>query len=168
MTIGDVLGVTFALAGVCLTAWALILCMNLLFPGRVRRTHDIVLRQPWKCIGIGLLLTATLGFVFFALSVNPMPLVKLSGTIGLMSLLGLAAQGAAGVAFIVAARIRTMDASLSEFKAFGSGASIIVLACLVPGLGWFLFAPLTLFASLGAGTLSLFQKEEVREPDFQV
>lgn len=157
ITIGDALAVVGGLFGICASIWALVVGCALLFGGASERAERR-LERPWRCLGVGFLVAATLGVVSFALVAAPAGPPKLVGTAMYVTLLFVAAVGGAGVAGAAARRIREMDPEISPFSALVRGAGVLVLSGILPFLGWFGIAPIALLISLGAGTLAVLKR----------
>jgi hypothetical protein len=154
VTIGDSFSIVATLAGIGLTAWAFILMCALLFPARVAAARGTISLFSRKAFGFGILalFIGVLGFV--ALNV-PNPLVKLIGTLILSSYFAFAAIGASGISRLAADRLQMLSPDLTLYQAFAKASSYIVLAALLPILGWFLFAPLFLVFAGGAGLVAV-------------
>ncbi len=163
VVMGDVFAVVATLAGVCLSAWALLLVAGLMFPAKTRAARRVVEASPWSCVLIGLGLAA---FVVFAvaLAANPNPGVKLAGTTMYLAVLCLGVVGGSGLSQLVGERIQPMDPTLAPYRALARGAGLIVVGGLLPLVGWFVFAPVTLIVSMGAGLRALFTRSEAGAP----
>lgn len=163
VTIGDVFSVVAAILAICASAWAFMLTTTLLFPQRTGNAHSAIEARPWRAFVVGLSLLLTFGFVSLAMIGNPIPGVKLLGTFLMLGLLSVAALGGGGLAQLIGERMRPMDPSLSAYGAVGRGAAIIVVAGLLPLIGWWVFTPIVLAISLGAGVSALLTRERVAE-----
>ncbi|MBV9867349.1 MAG: hypothetical protein JO316_18485 [Abitibacteriaceae bacterium] len=159
MTIGDVLAVVAGIIGIGLSGWALLISMALIFNRRVAQAQEHLEKAPWASLGVGLVLTFTLGLLSIALLNHPHGLLKLVGVGLLTGLLWLSSLGAGGLALLINQRIRGLEPGLSEFKALCRGGALIVMACWLPLLGWFLLTPLVIIMSLGAGVKALWNKQ---------
>lgn len=158
MLIGDVLAITAGLAAICASAWALMVGVAVMFSHRTRHACRVVERNGWSTLAIGLPIALVGGFLSVALVGAPNPLAKLIGTAIYLALLSIAVVGAGGLATFVGRKIEPLDPSVSPFKALSRGAAILVLGCLLPLFGWFLFAPALLVMSIGAGVRALVAK----------
>lgn len=161
MTIGDVLTVVAFLAGLGVTAWALMVSCGLLFPGRVERARDAARSRPFGNIGIGLL-TLLPGLIGALMLRAPMPGVKLVGWTLILAVLGIGAIGAAGLGHLAGKSLARMSPGIDEYPAFVRGCAFLVTASLMPLLGWFAFGPLALLSGLGAGVRSLLVPERTQ------
>lgn len=158
VTIGDVFSVIAALFAVCLSSWALMLVLTLLFPQRAQVVQTTITERPWRAFFVGLSLLLVVGTLALALSANPVPAVKLVGIVMLLALLSVAALGAGGLSLLIGQRMQPMDPSLSAYKAVGRGAAIVVAATLLPLVGWWVFTPIVLAMSLGAGVSAMLSR----------
>jgi hypothetical protein len=157
VVMGDVFAVVATLFGVCLSAWAILLVAGLLFPGKAASAKRCVEGSPWLCFGLGLALAAFLVFSV-AVAANPNPGVKLFGTVLYLATLSLGIVGGSGLSQLVGERIVPMDSGVSPFRAMGRGAGLLVVGGLLPLVGWFVFAPVTLIVAMGAGLRALFTR----------
>jgi hypothetical protein len=158
VTIGDVFSVVSAIIAICVSAWAMMLAVTLLFTARAESARQELEGRPWKSFLIGLLTLSTLGVFSLGMIGAPMPAIKLAGLILSLGLLSIAAVGAGGLALMVGRRMQPLDPSLSAYRAVGRGAAILVAATLVPFVGWWVFGPIVLAASLGAGFSAVFNR----------
>ncbi len=149
--LGDVLVIVSLIVGICLTGWALIVACGLLFPHRAAGASDVLLNRPVKSIVLGLVVTVLLGGLSIITMSGPNPLAKVLGVAILLGLLAIAVVGASGMTRVVAGRIEQMAPGLEPFGAYCRAAGFIVVGSMLPFLGWFLFAPLAILASVGAG-----------------
>lgn len=161
LIIGDVLAFFAGVTLLAISSWAIAMCMVLMFPRRADRARDHLAARPWQSLIFGLLLALVPGVLSLNLMANPMPGLKLAGLMSLMTLLGLAAVGFGGMASLVSSRVRAMAPELSPLAATGRASAIIVIASLFPFLGWFIFAPLALVFSLGAGFRAVLDRDSV-------
>ncbi len=162
LIIGDVLAFLAGITLLAASSWALTMCTSLMFPGRTERARDLLFAKPWQTLLVGILLLALPGTVSVSLLAQPLPGLKLLGWIGLMLLLAMAAVGSGGLATLVSARIRALAPELTLLAATGRASAIIVTAALFPVLGWFVFTPLTLLFSLGAGFRAIVERDRIR------
>jgi len=158
VTIGDVFSVVAALLTVCFSAWAVMLATTLLFTNRTQNAQRAIVARPWRAFFGGLALMLIVGTTALALAANPIPGIKLIGVMFLLALLSVAAIGAGGLSSLVGERMQPMDPSLSAYKAVGRGAAIVVGATLLPFVGWWVFTPIVLAISLGAGVSALMAR----------
>lgn len=163
VSIGDSFSVVAVLGGICLSAWALILAVALVFPRKADEARSRLTHRPWASFFIGLLGWATLGVLGLALISSPLPPAKLIGWGMVMALLCIAAVGSAGLAIVAAERMKTLSPGVTDYAALSKSAAFLVIAGLVPILGWFLIVPFLIFASTGAGFVALLARERLAE-----
>lgn len=157
-TIGDSFAVVAILFGIGLTTWALVLASALIFPAKVAVAQEKYAYRPWAGFGVGVLMALTVGLVSLAMASLPIPLLKLLGTGGLLTLLAISAVGSAGLCQMMAQRIRVMEPSLSPYAALTRASMVVVIGGLFPILGWFLLGPILLLTSLGIGTQAILAR----------
>lgn len=151
MTIGDVLAVVAGLFAICLSAWSLIMMCGLLMPKKAEAAREALYLSAHKCIGIGFAIGIVPGFIGFGLAVNaPLP-GKIFGWLLLLGILSLAAIGASGVSFVAGDRLQDLAPDMSPYSVFAKGSAFLVIASILPIVGWFLFGPLAFLASVGSG-----------------
>ncbi len=159
VTLGDVFLIFAGLLGVSLAAWASMVLSCMLFPARCATGAQELEYHPIRAFFIGLALlipVGGLGLFFIAL---PAPPAKFFGLMIWLVLLAFAAFGSGGLARLVGQRVQTTGGASTFYGGYVRGASLVVLACHIPLVGWFLFAPLLLVCSLGMATRSLFKSQ---------
>lgn len=157
-TLGDNFAIVAIIAGICLSAWALIMSVALVFPAKADHARFRLVRKPWATSFIGFGLWLAVGTLSIAMLANPLPLAKLVGWMGILGLLSIAAIGMSGLATLASERLRTMAPDQTVYTSLSKSAAFIVIAGVVPILGWFLIVPLLIFASTGAGVVALVAK----------
>lgn len=162
-TIGDSFSIVAILIGFGFTTWAMILAANLLFNNRASVARDKYQARPWQGFGLGVLIALTLGTMSVIISAIPLPIMKLVGMTGILTLLAVSSLGSAGLCQLIAQRIRTLEPSLSPYAALTRAAMLVVVASLFPILGWFLVGPVLLLTSLGIGAQSLLARAYATE-----
>lgn len=163
VTIGDSFSIVATLAGIAVTLWCFLIACMLLFPARVAAARNAVANQVSFCIGGGF---AALVYGFFSLIVLqvPNPGVKLFGALMLSSYFGLVAIGSSGIAKLGSERLRTLKGDHSNlFDAYAKSALYLVIAGMLPVLGWFLFAPVFMLMAGGAGMMAVLKPAKVDE-----
>lgn len=155
VTIGDSFAVVALLGGICLSAWALIMAVALVFPSKAAQGRDRLVGKPWASFFIGMLMWASIGVVSMGLLASPLPLAKLVGWVGILALASIAAVGSAGLATLASERLSAMAPDATPYASLSKSTATIVIASLVPVLGWFLIVPFLVFASTGAGVAAL-------------
>jgi hypothetical protein len=155
VTIGDAFSIVAILAGLALTAWGFMIACALLFPARVEVARNAISLGYKKCLGWGVLslLIAVFGVIVFNI---PNPGFKLLGFMIFAGYLGCVAIGMSGISKLASERFRVLAGSeTSLFAAYSKSAAYIVIASLLPVLGWFLFAPALILAAGGAGLMAI-------------
>lgn len=131
-----------------LTAWWL------LFPAAVERARLRLERTPGKSFWLGL--AALIAFLIPILILLNLPsgFFQFLGFVAIGVMLVLSSIGAAGLAARFADKLNRLGA-FSAIGSFVRGAVIIELASVLPVVGWFIFLPVSLVASLGASVFAL-------------
>ena len=82
----------------------------------------------------------------------------------LASYFGLVAVGISGIAKLAAERMQSLkDGQSNLFDSFAKASMYIVLAAMLPVLGWFLFAPLLILFGGGAGLIAILKPVPSKE-----
>lgn len=163
VTIGDSFSIVATLAGVALTLWSFMLCCALLFPSKVEESRGYVSLSLGKTIGSGVV-AFLLGLVGMVVLQAANPFAKLAGMLIVGAYLGCVMVGAAGIAKLAADRLRTLtEQRESPFHAFSKASLYLVMAGMLPILGWFILAPLVMVIGGGAGFRSAISKQAVAE-----
>ena len=153
----DVYTVLFILLGILLTLPALLVAINLLLPAVTQRAQTRLTETPGKSFFLGIpVASAFLLFVAISSQVN-FGLVKAVGGLVAVIGMGLGTIGAAGMARLLAERLRPIARPNSELTHLIRGAVVYELACLFPLVGWFLFIPLASITVLGAAVFALLK-----------
>lgn len=155
VAIGDVFSIVSIFLGLALSAWSLIIAMALLFPARIKRSTESLMETPKKTFFRGVLMLVVLVVSFFMVA-GPNPVGKLIGLPLLLLTLTIATMGAGAISRTIGIRIQEMSGKpLSDYEALLRGAGFMVVAGILPILGWLAFAPVVLITALGAGTVAL-------------
>ena len=153
----DVYTVLFILLGILLTLPALLVALNLLLPGVTQRTQTRLAATPGKSFFLGVpVASAFILFVAITTQVN-FGLIKAVGGIAAIVGMGIGTIGAAGMARLLADRLRPIARPNSELTHLIRGAVVYELACLFPIVGWFLFIPFASITVLGAAVFALLK-----------
>ncbi len=146
---GLALALALVFPGLIITWW-------LLFPGLTSRAEQRLAHNPILTLATGLLLTLTTTVIVLILLNLPLPGASFLGAALAICVLAFAAIGAAGLTAWLARRLRQRtNPGLSEAGSFLRAVVALELAAAFPVIGWFLFIPLCIIASLGAASLSL-------------
>lgn len=157
MTIGDVLAVVGFLFGVCLSLWVLLIGVALLFEAKANAARRVLENEAGWAFVVGLIALLPLGVGAVALLSKPGPF-QFFGWVLLLILLATSLLGGAGMALLMGERTGARDERISSLTALARGAGMMSLAWLFPVLGWFLVAPASVIAGLGAGTKVLWKR----------
>jgi hypothetical protein len=161
MTNGDVLAYISLLAAILVTLWAAILTVGLVFSAKTDHASQLLERAPGKAIGLGVVL-ALVGVGLGTVLLNSKNgLLMLIGWVLLGLTLGIAMMGSAGLAKIVSLRMQSLAPTQSRLALLARGGALLIAAGALPAVGWVLFFPLQLFASLGAGFQALTARERL-------
>ena len=159
MTIGDVLAVVGVILGICLSLWVLLMGVALLFEGKANAARRVLENEAGRAFGVGLVTIVPLGAGSIAL-LNAPGAFKLLGWIVLLLLLAVSLLGGSGLALLMGERTGARDEKISSLTALARGAGMMSLAWLFPVLGWFLIAPASIIAGLGAGAKVLWKRRQ--------
>ncbi|MBS1707010.1 MAG: hypothetical protein JST40_14185 [Armatimonadetes bacterium] len=162
VVVGDVFAVVSILVGVFLTGFAAIFGLGLLFGGKVETASMGIETAPFKRLILGIGVGLPMAAIAIALASVPMPLVKLFGITMLMFVLAIALFGMSGLSWLISKRMRHLDPSTTPQQAFSRATMILVGASLFPLVGWFLIAPMAIFAGFGTGLVALFKAPEAQ------
>ncbi|MBI1332420.1 MAG: hypothetical protein GC165_06035 [Armatimonadetes bacterium] len=163
VTIGDSFSIVATLAGLAVTLWAFLVACALLFPARVASARNAVSTHTSACIGTGFA-AFLVGFFGIVVLQVPNPGVKLFGMIMVSSYFAMVAIGSSGIAKLASERLRSLKGDHSNlFDSYAKSALYIVVAGMLPILGWFLFAPIFMLTAGGAGLLALLKPATANE-----
>jgi len=155
VTLGDVFLLFAAMVGISFAIWGAMLLTCMLFPARCAAAAQELEFHPWRAFGIGLAVFLPVVIVGGFLTALPLPIFKVAGVGVYLLLLSLAAFGSGGLARLVGQRVQTTGGASTFYGGYVKGATLVVLTCHLPILGWFLLAPVILICSLGAGIKGL-------------
>jgi hypothetical protein len=151
----DVYIVTLSLLGILLSLPALLVALNLLLPQATAGAAARLERTPGKCFLLGVPVTAA--FLLYVAIAAQLPFGPLRATAWLAGFagMGVGTLGAAGMARLLGTRLASLAGPASPLASLVRGALVYELACLVPIVGWFLFAPLVGVTVVGAAVFGL-------------
>ncbi len=156
-------GTILIIIGGGITLVALFTVLSLLFPGTADRVRTVLLAHPVRSFLVGLV------NFFFPVAVAGL-LAQLVGKVGgleiVFAILAFLILGwltvlvLAGVAGIVSLLRERMGAgNQNNVRGMMWASLLLVLAALVPFVGWFVFTPIALLTGLGAAVFALFRRE---------
>lgn len=160
MTFGDVLAITLLIVVTVVTLWAGIVAFTVVFSRRAQVAANALTDAPGKQVGIGAIVALITGILSVVLMGRGGPIAALGFAV-LAAALAIAVLGSAGVALVIAVRLRELDTRYSPLSATTRGAALAVAAGLIPVIGWFFLLPAALLASLGAGFSAMRAKKQV-------
>ena len=126
-----------------------------LFPAAVGRAQLRLVHTPLRCFWLGLagaVLTAIPVLILTGAAAGPF---KLLGWALLAGVLAVASLGGAGWAFSMGLRLAPQAGD--SLRGLLLGAAVSELAAIFPLVGWFVFLPFTLLASLGASIFAILR-----------
>lgn len=161
-TIGDVLMVFGGAAALGFGAWCLVVLVNLLLPAASLRASEGFQSRAASQLGVGVLVGLPVILAGLVLLNLPLPILKVLGVTVIAALLGVASLGFAGLARLCGERVSQAGGASNTYQGLTKGTLALVGVCLFPVLGWFVFAPLGLFASIGGGIRALRNKPDAQ------
>jgi hypothetical protein len=137
--------------------------IHLLLPGPVEKASLNLENHFRKAFLVGLvnllfLVLLMLGVIWAANAIGGFVAGPLTLVVALIAILLVVftLNGLVALASLLGSRIGpTRSPLLSDLR----GGLLLILACLTPYIGWFVFTPFVLCLGLGASVLALFQKE---------
>jgi len=148
---------------------AMFATINLLLPVHVGRTRAALDGSLGRSLVLGVVNSLFAGIVaallvWLAQRTGGGVASGLPGLIALLIVLlatALALLGLAGLSSLLGMR---MGSGKTELAAHLRGGMLLLLACLTPYLGWFVFTPLVLWTGLGAAIQAVFRRGEAGMP----
>ncbi|MBA2481435.1 MAG: hypothetical protein H0V44_12295 [Planctomycetes bacterium] len=134
-----------ALLGSWLVAFAL-------FRGSVERASARISRRPATCTLVGLVILVPI--IALILNGQAQGGAALLAGIAAFLLMAAALVGSAGVALRVGAGLASPVDAEQPWRRIVRGGLALLFSCIIPGLGWFVIAPLVLAAGFGAIVLA--------------
>jgi len=136
--------------------------LNLLLPAPVERTRSIVETSLGRSLLLGLVNSLFAGIVIALLTLPTHTGGVIAGIFGfligliLIFVAALTLFGLVAITSLLGSRIGEAKSSVTTHL---RGAVLLLLACLTPFLGWFVFTPLVLWTAFGAAIQTLFRKQ---------
>lgn len=155
---GDIFGLILLIVSSAASTIAMLTLLIFLIPKRVQRTRHVIQNSPGRSFIIGFvntiffLLIATI----FAQGGDGGGLLAL---IIVLALLSFSAVGLASLTLLLRDRIYPEAIKSSGLKSTLKSALLVVLAGMLPLLGWFVLAPIVLIAALGASIVVLVRRD---------
>ncbi len=157
--VGLLLVILFGGAGLI----SILAIINLLIPAPVERTRAILETSLGRSLLLGLVNFLFAGVVGIVLALPARVGGIVAGIfvflIGLVALAVVAFTlfGLVAVTSLLGSRIGETKSPITTHV---RGGILLLLACLTPYLGWFVFTPLVLWTALGAAIQTIFRKKE--------
>jgi len=163
--VGLILLVIFGGAGLI----AMFATINLLLPLHVERTRAALESSLGRSLVLGVVNFLFAGvvaalFVWLAQRAGRGAAGGALGLIALLTVLLAATLGLLGLAGLITLLGARMGSGKNEFTAALRGGALLLLACLTPYLGWFVFTPLAVWTGLGAAIQAVFRRGEKGVP----
>ncbi len=150
-----------------ITLIALIGTIGLFFPKPVTRARQKLESAPGKSFLVGLvnvifwLVILVIWWEWTQYKGGPDIMVFVIGTaLAILLLIGLVIPGIPGLVALAGLTGERWNSSSSPLGQDLRGGLLLVLACLTPYVGWFIFTPALLCTAIGAGLLTFFQRKE--------
>jgi len=141
-----------------IASWsALLISVALLLPAAATRAQEELETAARRC-GVRGILFWLLQIAAWGVLLNnriQAPVVKLICLAAALALGAAMTVGAAGLAQLLGARIVERARGATPWGALVRGSVVYSLACLVPVIGWLLFAPIAGIVSMGAGIAAM-------------
>lgn len=158
--LGNVMSLTAVLAGVFASVWALVMALALVSPDKAAAAAEQAVLHPKRRAALGLVVGVLPGLIGLALMSAPTPGGRLLGICLVTGVMAVTALGLAGLALHASHRIRSLESQVSPLGALGRAAAILLGACFVPIVGWFLAAPALLSLAFGSALVGLQARPE--------
>ncbi len=165
-------GTILIIIGGCVTLVALFTVLSLLIPRAAERTRTVLLEHPVRSFLIGLvnfLFSAAVAGVLAQLGGAWASVFAILAFLILVWLVVPALVGTAAIVCLLRERMGAGDPSHVRGTIWAS--LLLVLAMLVPFVGWFVFTPIVLLTGLGAALFTLIRRERsqgIKPPAVQV
>lgn len=147
-----------------MTLIALLGTIGLFLPQPVERALQKLEFNPVKSFVVGMInlvfwfVILVFWFEWTQYNGGPEMMPFLIGTaLGILIIIGLIIPGIPGLVAMARLTGKRWNASGSPLEQDLRGGVLLVLACLVPYVGWFIFTPALLSTAIGAGLLTFFQ-----------
>jgi hypothetical protein len=154
-----------------LTLVALLGTIDLFLPKPVARARQRLETSPGRCFLVGIInliflfVILVLWFAWSQYKGGPDIMPYLISSIWVILLIiGLIIPGIPGLVALARLTGIRWNTSASPLGQNLCGGLLLVLACLTPYVGWFIFTPALLSTAIGAGLLTFFQRKTVSPP----
>ena len=149
------------------TLIALLATVDLFLPEPVARARQKLEAAPMRSFLVGFInllfwcVILILWFIWTQYKGGPDVQIYVIGTaLAFLLLIGIIIPGIPGVVAMVGLTGNRWNPSASPLGQDLRGGLLVLLACLTPYVGWFIFTPTLLCTAIGAGLLTFFQRKE--------
>jgi hypothetical protein len=150
-----------------LTIIALLGTVHLFLPKPVTRARQKLEARPGRSFLVGIInvlfwfVVLVIWFVWTQNNGGPDVMAYLIGSaLVVLLLIGLVIPGFPGLVALAGLTGARWNASASPLGQNLRGGLLLVLACLTPYVGWYIFTPALICTAIGAGLLTFFQRKE--------
>jgi hypothetical protein len=163
--IGPILALLILIPLGLLALSALFSALILLFPEPIRQARENLENRPWRSIFLGTLNFVGAGFIAMLLiglgaalsrgdflqspSTNEFYYILLYTLLGVIGI-ALAIPTLIGLGAVIILMGERLGKVRTPFLTYLRGGGLLLLACATPFVGWFIFTPLVIWASLGS------------------
>ena len=163
--IGPILALLIVIPLSLLALSALFSALILLFPEPIRQARENLENRPWRSIFLGTLNFVGAGFIAMLLitlgaalshgdflqppSTNEFYYVLLYTLLGLIGI-ALAIPTLIGLGAVIILMGERLGKVRMPFLTYLRGGGLLLVACITPFIGWFIFTPLVIWASMGS------------------
>lgn len=155
----ETVGLILLLLACIATTTALLVLLPFLIPQRVQRTRLVIQAMPGRAFVVGLA-NGLFFLILAALLAQGGEGGRLLSLIILLALAALAAIGLAAITTSLGQRIYAAEVQPGTgLREPVKTAVLLLLATLLPFVGWFVLAPLLLLLALGAAIISLVRRD---------
>ena len=154
-----VFGIPLSIVGLV----ALFSALILLLPGPIQQARTNLEERPWRSLFLGVLNFTGAAIVLALLNALQNNFGRLESIITpFMILIGMSVAiptmiGSCAAVILVSMRL---GEAKNPFLTYLRGGGLLLLACLTPFVGWFVFTPLVLWASMGAVIGELVRRKD--------
>ena len=163
----NAISILYILFGV-ITFTALLGTLGLFLPKPIERARQKLEANPGRSFLVGIInmifwfVVLVIWFEWTQHNGGPDIIPYLIGTaLGILLVIGLIIPGIPGLVALAHLIGERWNASASPLEQDLRGGLLLVLACLTPYVGWYIFAPVLFSTAIGAGLLTFFQRKTV-------
>ncbi|MCB0824996.1 MAG: hypothetical protein KDC26_02295 [Armatimonadetes bacterium] len=149
-TLGDVFLILGGLFAIGIACWAALVLSAIAFPNRAAKGAHALSNKTGGTFFLGFMVFAPATFIGLVLASLPSPAAKILGFLIFLALLLVALLGAGGMVRFVSEKLKASAGDVSQYGSVTRASGLLVAACNIPFLGWFLLAPLMVIGSVGS------------------